>query len=97
MEKLKCQSLQFKEFGPKQEDTGYDGSLHWKILHDEVKKIECEYCRDKAIKLMRGVHDSVNVHLGKEKMYPKDLEYLLKYVAWANKEKKGLRCFKCQS
>ena len=94
---LQCQALKFNEFGPKHEDTGYDGSSHWKVLHNEVNNIECDFCKEKGIKLMRGLHDSINVHLGKKRAYPKDLEFLLKHVAWANEQTGGLRCFNCQS
>ena len=91
------------KFGKKFEDTGYDGSHHWKVLHDEVNKIECDYCKDKGVMLMSGLHDSVNIHLGKP-IFKKangrlsDLEFLLKYVAWAVEKYtpgSGLKCFKC--
>ena len=98
---LQCQALKFNEFGPKHEDTGYDGSSHWKVLHDEVKSIKCDFCKDKGIKLMSGLHDSVNAHLGKP-LFKKansrldNLEFLLKHVAWSvQKYKPGLKCELC--
>ena len=93
---LECQALKFSEFGPKYEDTGYDGSSHWKVLHDEVDRIECDFCKHKGIRLMRGLHDSVNKHLGKKVHHPDDLEFLQKHVAWSLSDN-GLRCFKCQN
>lgn len=45
--------------------TGYDGSHKWRQLHEIVESIECEECRDHAVKLMRALHDHVNVGLGK--------------------------------
>ena len=63
--------------------TGYDGSQKWNLVHEKFNSIPCEYCRQKAIKLGRGLHDSVNVHLGKKKKYPKDLDFLHNYVTRA--------------
>ena len=97
---LSCK-LSMPKFGKKFEDTGYDGSQHWKVLHDEVNKIECDFCKDKGVKLMRGLHDSVNAHLGKP-LFKKangrlsDLEFLLKHVAWSVKKyEPGLKCELC--
>jgi hypothetical protein len=63
--------------------TGYNGSKHWKIIHNEVEKIGCEFCRQKGIKLMRGIHDAVNIHIGKKAKYPKDLLFTQKYLTKA--------------
>ncbi len=79
---LKCTVVK-GNFGKNLEYTGYDGSHSWKNLHNEVKEIECDYCKDKAIKLMRGLHDTVNIHLGKKPKYPNDLNFLHKYTSWA--------------
>ena len=63
--------------------TGYDGSQKWKKIHDTVNSIECEFCRDKGIKLMRGIHDAVSIHIGKTPQYPKDLKFTQKYIVRA--------------
>ena len=52
----------------------------WKKIHDTVNSIECEFCRDKGIKLMRGIHDAVSIHIGKTPQYPKDLKFTEKYT-----------------
>ena len=79
---LQCITVRQK-FGKKEEFTGYDGSKNWKIVHDEMRKIGCPYCKEKGIKLMQGVHDSVNVHLGKKVIYPQSLNFLAQHVAWS--------------
>jgi len=92
---LSCK-LSMPKFGKKFEDTGYDGSQHWKVLHDEVNKIECDYCKEKGVKLMRGLHDSVNLHLGKKALHPKDLDFALKHIVWSKKQlEPGLKCELC--
>ena len=63
--------------------TGYDGSQKWQKIHDTVNSIECDFCRDKGIKLMRGIHDAVNIHIGKTPQYPKDLKFTQKYIVRA--------------
>lgn len=45
--------------------TGYDGGHVWKKIHDAAESIECEECRVHGKQLMSGVHDLVNVGLGK--------------------------------
>ena len=92
---LKCK-LSMPKFGKKFEDTGFDGSKHWKVLHDEVNKIECDYCKEKGVKLMRGLHDSVNLHLGKKAQHPKDFDFALKHIVWSKKQlEPGLKCELC--
>ena len=61
---LECKLLSLPKFGKKFEYTAYDGSRHRRVLHDEINKIECVFCKDKGKKLMRGLHDSVNLHIG---------------------------------
>ena len=93
---LECKSLSLPKFGKKYEYTAYDGSKNWKVLHDEVNKIGCEFCKDKAVKLMRGFHDSVNLHLGKNVIYPKDLDFTVKHLLWSKKQlEPGLKCELC--
>lgn len=46
--------------------TGYDGGKVWKDLHSAVEKIDCEECREHGKDLISGVHDLVNVGLGKK-------------------------------
>ncbi len=78
---LSCTKL--GKIDPNDHKTGYDGSQHWKILHNEVDKIGCEFCRQKGIKLMRGLHDAVSIHIGKKPQYPQDLKFTEKYIVRA--------------
>tara|TARA_R110002020_G_C16317689_1_gene774452 strand:+ start:2053 stop:2304 length:252 start_codon:yes stop_codon:yes gene_type:complete len=78
---LTCSKL--KKIKPSDNYTGYDGSHHWGVLHKEVETIKCDFCRQKGIKLMRGMHDAVNVHIGKKIQYPKELKYTHNYVTRA--------------
>ena len=79
---LKCSVSKKYDFG--NEVTGYDGSHVWKKLHDTVNTIECDYCKGKAVRLMRGLHDSVNVHLNKKMKYKDDFDFLKNHVLWSD-------------
>lgn len=46
--------------------TGYDGSDVWSKIHKLAESIPCDTCREHAVPLMEGVHDHVNVGLGKQ-------------------------------
>ena len=95
---LKCiQVQQPATFGRQHEFTGYDGSKNWAVVHDEMEKITCPFCKSKGVKLMRGVHASVNVHLDKLPVYPKDIDYVLQHVTWSARQlsSTGLRCTNC--
>ena len=95
---LQCQVLKIpSKFGNKFENTGYDGSKNWTVIHNEMKKIGCPFCRDKGIRLGHGLHDSVNVHLDKKTHFPKDLQFLFDHVSWSLQKVKGkkLKCSLC--
>ena len=50
--------------------TNYSGAHVWKKLHAAVESIECGQCQEHAVKMMKGLHDTVNAGLG-EKIYDK--------------------------
>ena len=72
------------EFG--NEDTGYQGQHIWKKLNDTVREIDCEFCRDKGIKMINGMHDSINIHLGKVMQKPKDFNFALNHLLWSHEQ-----------
>lgn len=60
--------------------TGYDGSHRWKQIHEIVQGIECDTCRDHAVKDMSAFHDIVNAGLGEELYDPNNLHRFVKQV-----------------
>lgn len=46
--------------------TGYDGSHIWKDVHELPKKIDCEECSEHATFEFKGLHDHINLGLGKK-------------------------------
>jgi len=61
--------------------TGYDGSKVWKEIHQIHNKIDCGHCADHAKILFLGVHDHVNIGLGKPAFDPKNYHWFAKEVA----------------
>lgn len=95
---LQCVQLEIKDkFGKQFEDTGYNGSSDWDGLHSIASNIGCAFCRAKGIRLIRGLHDSVNLHLDKSVQFPKDLHFLHRHVGWsvAKLTGKKMRCSLC--
>jgi len=45
--------------------TGYEGSKVWSKLHALPKEIDCQECSAHSDSLFKGLHDHVNVNLGK--------------------------------
>lgn len=63
--------------------TGYDGSHRWKEMHAIVDGIECETCRDHAVKAFSGFHDFVNAGLGEEIYDKANFEHFVNEVKCA--------------
>lgn len=63
-------------------DTEVFGPHYWAALHNIVDEIPCSICRNDAIGLMKGMHDTVNYKLGKpiydEDNFNKYTEYICK-------------------
>ena len=73
--------------------TGYEGSKVWKKLHQLPKEIGCSECAAHADELFTGVHDAVNIGLGKKIQNPKNFEKFAKEIACTyNKCKKDGTC-----
>ena len=73
--------------------TGYDGGKVWSKLHAAVEEIECEECQHHGRGLISGVHDLVNVGLGKTAYDKKNFAKFADEVACAySKCKMDGRC-----
>lgn len=52
------------------------GAYAWSVLHHAVESLPCSTCAEAGKKMMRGLHDLVNVHLDKPVKHPEDLLWL---------------------
>ena len=60
--------------------TGYDGAKVWEKIHNIPKEIDCETCAAHADELFTGVHDVVNIGLGKKAHNPMNLKKFMTEV-----------------
>lgn len=56
------------------------GPYTWSAIHHLVETFPCKHCSEEGTRLMHGLHDVVNVKLGKKVKYPKDLVFLAEQV-----------------
>lgn len=56
------------------------GPYTWDILHHVVSRFPCAPCAREGSKLLRGLHDLVNVKIGKPLFAPADFRYLVQMV-----------------
>ena len=66
--------------------TGYDGSKVWEKLHNLPKEMDCETCAAHAEELFTGVHDVVNIGLGKKAQNPKNFQKFAQEIACTYKK-----------
>lgn len=59
------------------------GPYTWGILHHAIESFPCGPCAEHGGRLIRGLHDVVNIHLGKPMYAPRDFEFLVEMVAGA--------------
>jgi hypothetical protein len=52
------------------------GHRGWKIIHGAIENYPCDACRRGGTVVFRGVHDLVNIHLGKPVRYPEAFQTL---------------------
>lgn len=60
--------------------TGYQGQKVWAKLHNLPKDIDCQECSNHADLLFKGLHDHVNIGLGKQAYNPKNFTKFAKEV-----------------
>jgi hypothetical protein len=52
------------------------GNRGWEIIHGAIDNYPCSLCRESGSRLFHGIHDVVNIHIGKQSRYPDDLIFL---------------------
>lgn len=52
------------------------GPYTWGILQHAVETFPCKTCSEAGRKFIHGIHDLVNIHLGKPVKFPADLQWL---------------------
>ena len=69
--------------------TGFNGSKIWNEIHKIPKKIECQECSEHARMNFSGLHDAVNIGLGKKPFDSKNFVKFAKEIECAYKRCKS--------
>lgn len=65
------------------------GPYTWGVLHHAIETFPCGPCAEHGGRLLRGLHDVVNVHLGKPLYAPEDFQGLVELVVGAARKIAG--------
>jgi hypothetical protein len=56
------------------------GRRAWSALEKACDNLQCEECRNDCLSFISGLHDAVNIKLGKPMKSPNDFNYLRDFV-----------------
>jgi hypothetical protein len=56
------------------------GRRAWSELEKACNNLQCEECRTDCISFIYGLHDAINIKLGKPMRTPKDFVYLKNFI-----------------
>jgi hypothetical protein len=61
------------------------GRAAWRALEKACDNLQCEECRKDCLRFINGLHDAINIKLGKPLRSPSDFMYLTEFVSEMNK------------
>jgi hypothetical protein len=56
------------------------GRRAWSHLEKACDNLQCGECRNDCVKFIRGLHDAINIKLGKPMRSPNDFAYLKDFI-----------------
>jgi hypothetical protein len=65
------------------------GRRAWSDLERACSNLQCEECRKDCISFINGLHDAINIKLGKPIRAPNDFVYLKEFINAMNKKVSG--------
>jgi hypothetical protein len=63
-----------------QREPSISGRLAWTYLERACHHLQCEQCRKDCLRFINGLHDAINIKLGKPLRTPNDLVYLSEFI-----------------
>lgn len=63
-----------------QKEPSESGRAAWSALENACGNLQCVECRKDCLRFINGLHDAINVKLGKPLRSPNDLMYLTEFV-----------------
>ncbi len=73
-------AYQRKTIPEPQKEPSESGRRAWNALEKACDNLQCEECRNDCIKFINGLHDAINIKLGKPMRSPTDFVYLKDFV-----------------
>jgi hypothetical protein len=73
-------SNRWKMIPEPQKEPTESGRRAWSALEKACDNLQCEECRNDCLRFINGLHDAINVKLGKPTRTPGDFMYLRDFV-----------------
>jgi hypothetical protein len=64
----------------RQKEPSESGRRAWKALEKACDNLQCEECRNDCLRFINGLHDAINIKLGKPMRTPTDFIYLRDFL-----------------
>jgi|ERR671916_387955 hypothetical protein len=68
-----------------QKEPSESGRGAWSALEKACDNLQCEECRNDCLSFINGLHDAINIKLGKPMRTPNDFIYLRDFVSEMNR------------
>jgi hypothetical protein len=72
-----------------QREPSESGRMAWMDLERACNNLQCEGCRKDCLSFINGLHDAINIKLGKPIRTPDDLVYLRDFINSMSKHALG--------
>ncbi len=61
-------------------ESSESGRRAWSALENACDNLQCEECRNDCLRFINGLHDAINIKLGKPMRTPNDFIYLRDFI-----------------
>jgi hypothetical protein len=73
-------SNRWKMIPEPQKEPSESGRRAWSALEKACDNLQCEECRNDCLRFINGLHDAINIKLGKPTRTPGDFMYLRDFI-----------------
>jgi hypothetical protein len=73
-------SNRWKMIPEPQKEPTESGRRAWSALGNACNNLQCDECRSDCVRFVNGLHDAINIKLGKPVKSPNDFVYLRDFV-----------------
>jgi hypothetical protein len=76
----RSRSNRWKIIPEPQREPSESGRRAWSALEKGCENLQCEECRNDCLRFINGLHDAINIKLGKPTRTPSDFIYLREFI-----------------